>query len=102
MYVTVSELKSHVGIYFSERDDSLAILIEAAERNAQNFLGAALSDFTTDSTNSPPDLDADLLPTVKLYVLEQCAMWLKDPGGKHEASPDLLQMLHFERTGLGV
>lgn len=101
-YVTVDEVKAHVGIYYTERDDVIARMIEAAERFAANFLGAPLSDFTLPSENSPPDLDAAIIPTVHLYVCEQCAQWLKDPGGKHESSPELLQMLHFERVGLGV
>lgn len=102
MYVTVAEAKEYVGIYHAEKDGQIATMIEAAERHAQNFLGHDLSESTVPSTNSPPDLDADLLPNVKLFVMEQVAQWLKDPGGQHEASDALLQMLHFERTGLGV
>jgi hypothetical protein len=102
MYVTVDEAKEYVGIYHAEKDGQITFMIEAAERHAQNFLGHDLSCSTVPSSNSPPDLDAELLPNVKVFVLEQVARWIKDPGGDHKASDDLLQMLHFERTGLGV
>jgi hypothetical protein len=102
MYVTTEEAKKYCGIYHAERDQQIALMIDAAERHAQNFLDHDLKESTVPSSNSPPDLDLELLPNVKLCVLEHIAMWLKDPGGKHEASPQILQMLHFERTGLGV
>lgn len=102
MYVTVDEAKEYCGIYHSEKDAQLALMIDAAERHAQNFLGRDLSELLVESSDSVADLDRPLLPNVKLCILEHVAMWLKDPGGPHEASEPVLQMLHFERTGLGV
>lgn len=106
-YVALEETKEYCGIYYSEKDAEVALMIDAAERHVASFLGKPLSEALVDnSDDSVPDLDPELLPTVKLSILQHVAGWFEARRINSEAplqpNEAALQMLHFERTGLGV
>lgn len=75
MYVSLEEAKQWCRVYVPDDDELLAnIIIPAAEGAVENFLGRKLSDrgeppLHVEGTTSPPDLDLQLLPTVKAGIL---------------------------------
>lgn len=106
-YVLLAEAKEYLGVYYSEKDDEIAMMIEAAERHVANFLGGDLSEFLdTNACDSVPDSDPPLLPNVKLGILQHIDGWFNNRGATQaedlKPNESALQMLHFERKGLGV
>jgi hypothetical protein len=107
VYVSLDETKEYLGVYFTEKDTEITLMIEAAERHVENFLGKSLSEATVDTSgDSAADLDAELLPNVKLAILMHVAGWFNNKQVTQETAlnenPEALRILHFERTGLGV
>lgn len=105
-YVTLDEAKSYCNQTHDDDNALFADLIDAAERDAANFLGKPLECFTT-SENSPPDLDRTLLPTVKVRILSMISTLYENrenvvTGTIVSENKTTEAMAHFERTGLGV
>lgn len=106
MYVTLESVKEFIGVYYAEKDDEIAEMIDAAERHVANFLGHPLREHEIQPQDSEGDVDPQLEPLIRLSIKMHVKGWFEARGINQEAplnvNEQALQMLHFERTGLGV
>lgn len=110
MYVSLAEAKLWCRVFVDDDDDLLSsILIPAAEGAVEQFLGRPLSDphLHVKGSTSPPDLDAQLLPTVKAGVLYYIADFYENreitvTGTIVAVNKTAENILYPFRTGLGV
>ena len=105
-YLTLIEAKKHCRIEVADDDDWLAFLIDAAEAHVAMWLNRPLSDLAA-SSNSPPDLDAQLLPDVKLGILMHVQnayenRSTQEAGVSFGENKTAMNLLYPYRTGLGV
>jgi hypothetical protein len=102
MYVTMDEAKAHLHQLLDDDFDDIAAKIDAAEERAAQFLNRPLSELLIES-GSPPTLDGELNPSVKLAVLQLLeASYDRDPATMNELIADAHAMLYPFRIGLGV
>lgn len=69
MYVSLIEAKKHLRVEIPDDDDYIALLIDAAEQWAAEFLNRPLSELLSNPGESPPSLDGHLQPAVKVGIL---------------------------------
>lgn len=67
--VSLIEAKKHLRVEIHDDDEYIALLIDAAEQWAAEFLNRPLSDLLLSGGVSPPSLDGELQPAVKMGVL---------------------------------
>jgi hypothetical protein len=107
--ITLAEAKGWSNIYFSDADDRVQLIIDAAEKAVADFLDVPdLEDFVT-LDDSPQDSPASgtLDPALKICVLQLCDELWQNRGvtvvGTIQTEGPLWQRIaHFKRTGLGV
>lgn len=68
-YVSLPEAKKHLHVEIPDDDEYIALLIDAAEQWAAEFMNRPLSDLLVAQGDSPPTIDGQLQPAVKLGVL---------------------------------
>jgi len=105
-YLTLIEAKTHCRIQVNDDDDWVAFLIDAAEAHVQQWLNRPLSSLGS-SSNSPPDLDLQLPPDVKLGILMHVQnayenRGIKEAGVTFGENKTAENLLYPYRTGLGV
>jgi hypothetical protein len=105
-YLTLTEAKKHCRIEVSDDDDWLAFLIDAAEAHVQQWLNRPLSSLAS-SGNSPPDLDTQLPPDVRLGILMHVQdayenRSTQEAGVIFGHNNTAENLLYPYRTGLGV
>lgn len=111
--VSLEEAKSYSGIYFSEKDLEVQLLIDAAEEFVAKFLNRdSLSDpeLLLNATDSPPpDSPAaeELRPAIKLLVLMKFdESWqnrgIQVVGTILTENPEWMRCAHLYRKNLGV
>lgn len=105
-YLTLHEAKKHCRIEVTDDDDWLAFLIDAAEAHVAQWLNRPLSDLAS-SSNSPPDLDAQLPPDVRLGILMHVQdayenRSTQEAGVSVSENKTAMNLLYPYRTGLGV
>lgn len=106
-YVTLERAKKFCRVEIDDDDELLSFLIDAAEKHVEKFLGAALSCFVLDtSSDSVPDLDAQLEKPVEFGILMHVSDWYehRDINSDVQLTQNKMaeNVLHFWRTGLGV
>lgn len=105
-YLTLVEAKKHCRVEIDDDDDHLAFLIDAAEAHVQGWLNRPLSSLAT-SSNSPPDLDTQLPPDVKLGILMHIQdayenRSTQEAGVTFTENRTAMNLLYPHRIGLGV
>lgn len=105
-YVQLDAMKEYLGVYFPEKDAEISEMIDAAEKHVENFLGHSLREHEKPSQDSSANIDPELEPLIRLSIKMHVKGWFEARGVNQEAplneNRQALQMLHFERTGLGV
>lgn len=107
--VTLEEAKSWSNIYFTEKDQEVQLIIDAAEKHVADFLGRTdLQEFVTyaDSPQDSPG-SAVLDPRAKIVVLQVFDEFWQNrgivvTGTITSENPMWQRVAHFMRTGLGV
>lgn len=67
--VSLIEAKKHLRVEIPDDDEYIALLVDAAEQHAAEFLNRPLTDLLLGDGDSPPSLDGQLQPAVKMGVL---------------------------------
>ena len=102
-YVSMAEAQAHLKQKLPDDLDDIAAKIDAAESRATQFLNRPLSELLVDGADSPPTLDGELDPAVKLAVLQLVeAAYLRDPDTMQKLIDDAHAILYPFRIGLGV
>lgn len=109
MYIELTEAKSFLNVYFSEKDAEITLMIEAAEAAAAQFLQRPLSELTTAGDSPPPDSPGaiELKPDVKVAVLQYVSDFWQNrevgiTGTIYAKNPMAESLLYPYRTNLGV
>lgn len=100
-YVTLEEAKDQLSIEHDEiADDArLTRLIAAAEKQAEEFLNAPLSDYEESPVQSPPTIPEDIKSAILLHVE---AEFDRDMQNFDKILQRMRDLLWPHRTGLGV